>query len=226
MYCSNCGNLCGETDNFCSNCGNPLSSFIPPKKGSHWVPVLIMVLLCAIGIALFFAIPYSPAPAAKAADYSWFYVDNGTLYFEESRYEGPSELTVPGELFGQRVTALSDGCFEGCVGLTSVILPDTLESIGKAAFRDCTALRGVEIPESVKRIGIEAFYGCTALEAVCLTDSLEYVGPGAFGECNKLYYILFLGSHGDWMELYDEFIAPYTAVFCDEGSFYQGKGIE
>ncbi len=227
MYCSNCGNLCAEEDRFCRFCGNELNIPPKPKKGSHWAPVVIMVLLCAIGIGLFFTMPYGRDSSSDSKVSSnptdYFTISDGVLSFSESAYSGPSELIVPETINGQRVLSLSDGCFENCTSLTTVILPESLESIGKHAFRGCSAIRGIEIPESVDRIGIEAFYGCTALEAVCLSDSLDYIGPGAFGECNKLYYILFLGEHQEWIELYDEFITPYTGVFCDDGSFYQGK---
>lgn len=226
MYCSNCGNLCGEDHHFCSNCGAPLDAAPRPRKGSLWIPLVIMTLICAVGLVLFFVIPYSGPAGNTSVDNSWFYLDNGTLYFDESCYTGGRELVVPAEINGQAVLALADGCFENCEKLSSIELPDTLENIGKGAFRGCTSLRGIQIPESVKRIGIEAFYGCTALEAVSLSNTLEYVGPGTFGECNKLYYILFQGKHEQWIELYDEFITPYTGVFCDEGSFYQGKGAE
>lgn len=222
MFCYNCGHPCEEGDRFCRFCGTALNVPPAPKKGSRWVPILAMVVLCAIGIGLFFAIPYNSAPETAPTDVSCFSIREGVLYFDSRNYDG-SELIVPDTVDGQRVISLSDGCFENCESLTSVVLPETLESIGKHAFRDCSALRGIEIPASVKRIGIEAFQGCTALEAVCLSDSLEYIGPGAFGECNQLHYIMFLGSHGDWIELYDEFITPYTGVFCDDGSFYQGK---
>lgn len=221
MYCHNCGQFHDEADRFCRYCGVALKEPILPKKGSHWVPVLIMVILCAIGFGLFFGLPYGNKAPSETG--SCFSVQNGVLYFNASLYNGDSELMVPDTLDGQKVTALSDGCFKNCTQFTSVVLPNSLEEIGVGAFRGCTALRGIEIPDSVRRIGSEAFYGCTALEAVCLSDTLTHVGPGAFRECNKLYYIMFVGKHQDWIELYDEFITPYTGVFCDDGSFYQGK---
>lgn len=223
MYCYNCGQLLDEGDRFCRFCGTALNMPPVPKKGSRWVPIVAMVLLCAIGIGLFFAIPYGSTAAPGHTDANCFSVRDGMLYFDISNYSGSSELIVPDTVDGQKVTSLSDGCFENCTSLTSVVLPDSLESIGKRAFRGCTGLRGIEIPESVIRIGIEAFQDCTALEAVCLSDTLEYVGPGTFAGCDQLYYIMFLGKHADWVELYDEFITPYTGVFCDDGSFYQGK---
>lgn len=223
MYCSNCGKQIDQEDLYCRFCGKKLHGAALPKKGTLWIPIALMALLCCLGICLFFTVPYSPETAPSPQNRNCFTVENGTLYFDSSAYSGSSDLTVPGSVEGEKVIALSDGCFEGCADLTSVELPATLETIGAGAFRGCTALRGIRIPESVDRIGLEAFYGCTGLEAVCLSDDLDYIGPGTFGECNQLYYILFSGKHQDWIELYDEFITPYTGVFCDDGSYYQGS---
>lgn len=226
MFCPYCNYECEEQDRFCSHCGAPLTIQLQKKKGRHWVPILMMILLISFGTGLFFALPgsSSPAPAVdgEAVDNSWFYVDNGVLYFEESRYSGSTELTIPSELFGQTVTSIGEGCFENCAGLTSIILPPTLQVIGEDAFRGCTALRGIEIPDSVRVIGEGAFYDCTALEAICVYNGIKSIGSEAFGGCSKLFYIYFLGNFQVWTELYGEFITPYTVIFCEDGSFYQG----
>lgn len=226
MHCPYCNYECETLDRFCSHCGAPLTAAPQEKKGRHWVPILIMVLILTFGTVLFFALPGSGVPSSSAGDdeeYSWFYVDNGVLYFEESRYTGGSELTIPSELFGQTVYSIGEGCFEDCTGLTSVILPPTLQAIGEDAFRGCTALRGIEIPASVVLIGEGAFSGCTALEAVCVYDGIRSIGAEAFSGCSKLFYIYYSGYFEDWDELYGEFINPYTTVFSLDGTFYQGK---
>lgn len=226
MLCPNCHSDCADQDRFCSQCGFPLTSENREKKGRHWVPLAIMSLIFAFGLSLFFALPGSgssfPAADEEAVDNSWFYVDNGVLYFEESRYTGGSELTVPSELFGQTVTGISEGCFENSTELTSVILPKTLQAIGEDAFRGCTALRGIEIPRSVVLIGEDAFSGCTSLEALCIYDSVRSIGDGAFSGCSKLFYIYYSGYFQEWAELYGEFVNPYTTVFALDGSYPQG----
>lgn len=223
MFCPCCAHECDSGDRFCSHCGVSLTD-ASRKKGRHWVPVLAMVLVFSFGLFLFFALPGGKTVSADhGAEYSWFYVDNGVLHFEQSRYTGTGDLTVPGELFGQTVTSLSDGCFENCTDLTSVILPPTLQAIGEDAFKGCTALRGIEIPESVMFIGEGAFSGCSALEAVCIYDGIRSIGAGSFSGCTKLFYIYYSGIFQDWNGLYAEFINPYTTVFAQDGTFYQGE---
>ena len=197
------------------------------RKGSHWVPVLIMTLLFAVGTVLFFVLPYgSPAPENSVAvddGMPWFRIENGTLSFSSDDYNGGSELTVPSSVAGQQVLALSEGCFENCTGLTAVHLPETLQAIGADAFRGCTALRGMDIPESVRFVGTGAFQGCSTMEAVHLSSSTEVIGTGAFTGCKALRYVFFSGLFEEWQELYGEFIAEDTTVSCDDGIFLQPR---
>lgn len=220
MVCPNCNSDCGDLGRFCPYCGAPLTAQVPEKKGRHWVPILIMVLIFAFGTGLFFALPEASSGSNNGTP--WFQMEDGVLYFNERQYSGGSELQIPESIGGVTVTAIGDNCFEDCTGLTSVILPSSLRAIGENAFRGCTALRGIEIPEGVKLIGKGAFSDCTALESVNIEGNIRSIGQGAFSGCEKLIYIFFVGDFRDWNALYPEFITPFTAVFCKDGSFYQG----
>lgn len=230
MICPNCQTPCDDSARFCSACGTALlyTAEAPrPKKGTRWIPVLILLLICAAGLVLFFATAdlTASAPTVSSPDSPWFSVKNGALYFDETLYTAGGELTVPSQIEGIPVTSLSENCFYGCRNLTGVTLPDSLVSIGDGAFYGCTSLRGMFIPESVQTIGKEAFYGCTALEAVCIHSSMDSILDDAFDNCNRLSYIYFTGTHGEWTAIYDEFINPYVGVFCADGSFYQDGNV-
>lgn len=224
MICPNCNYPCGEPDQYCTNCCSPLKA--PERKGRHWVPILAMVLLSVIGIMLFFALPGDSGSAFNMVvsdpEMLWFSVEGGVLSFDAAQYTGGSELEVPSSIGGMTVTTLAEGCFTECTELTAVYLPETLLAIGEDAFRGCTGLRGMEVPESVRFIGERAFASCTALEAVSISDSIQTIGDHAFSDCHKLRYIYFLGDYEVWAELYDGFITPNTAIFCENGSYYQG----
>jgi len=223
MNCPNCNALCEDSDRFCYLCGYALQQETPkPRKGSRLVPALLLLVMSIAGLVLFFATFGNAAPIRAEGAHEWFYVKNGVLYFEEHRYTGGSELTVPSEIAGQSVLALSEDCFAGCTDLTTVYLPDTLATIGDGAFSGCTSLRGIFIPASVNVIGEEAFYGCTALEAICIHNRIKIIREDAFDLCDRLNFIFFLGTHNEWTSLYSEFINPYTGVFCEDGSFFQG----
>ena len=53
-----------------------------------------------------------------------------------------------------------------CSDLTSVVIGNSVTSIGSYAFSDCSGLTSVTIPESVTSIGDGAFDGCTGLTSV------------------------------------------------------------
>ena len=190
----------------------------PEKKGRHWVPLLLMTILALCCTALFYAIPMNrdQTPATP-----WFSVEEGILYFDPAQYTGGSELTVPDQVDGQTVTAISKACFQNCTTLTTIQLPDTLEAIGEGAFRNCTGLRGIEIPGGVAFIGRDSFSGCSALEAVCISNKLQLIGSGVFDGCTSLRYIYFLGNFRDWTLLYREFLDPNVIISCDDGMFHQ-----
>ena len=66
--------------------------------------------------------------------------------------------------------------------ITSVTLPEGLQSIGANAFRGCP-LTSVTLPESLQSIGANAFCGCIRLTSVTLPDSLQSIGANAFCGC-------------------------------------------
>ena len=91
MFCPNCQTLCGDSDRFCYSCGSALQQEMPkPKKGSRWIPALLLLFMSVAGLALFFATTGKNAPIRAEGSTPWFYVKNGVLYFEEHRYTGGS----------------------------------------------------------------------------------------------------------------------------------------
>ena len=191
------------------------------KKGSHWVPLLIMAVLVLCCTALFYAVPMAETESEISPPMPWFSLEEGVLNFDASKYTGGSQLTVPSEIDGKSVTVIGEGCFQNCENLTEISLPDTLEAIGEDAFRGCTALRGVRIPDQVLFIGKHAFSGCSNLEAVCISNNLQHFGTDALDGCSRLHYIYFLGNFPEWTGLYREFIDPTVVISCDDGKFYQ-----
>jgi dextranase len=50
----------------------------------------------------------------------------------------PAQVTYNGDTYP--VTSISDSAFLNCIGLTSIIIPNSVASIGNSAFNSCTAL--------------------------------------------------------------------------------------
>ena len=76
-----------------------------------------------------------------------------------------------------------------CAGmdkLTSMIIPNSVTSIGGAAFYECSSLTSVTIPNSVTSIGKYAFYGCSSLTSITIPNSVTSIGDEAFSGCNNI----------------------------------------
>ena len=86
--------------------------------------------------------------------------------------------------------------FDGCTGLTSITIPDSVTSIGSYAFRGCTSLTSVTIPDSVTSIGDGAFSRCTSLTSVVIPDSVTTIGGSAFKGCTGLTSVTFINTTG------------------------------
>lgn len=81
-----------------------------------------------------------------------------------NHYEGDiiiPETVVLNELT-YRVERIGDDAFAHS-SLKSVIIPESVTSIGEGAFKDCSKLESITIPDSVTSIGDLAFLGCDSL---------------------------------------------------------------
>ena len=109
-----------------------------------------------------------------------FEIENGVLK-KYTEEPGVTEVVVP-----DGVTSIGDRAFYRCSNLTSVTIPDSVTSIGDEAFYECTRLTSVTIPDSVTSIGDRAFYWCYSLTAVTIPDSVTSIGDEAFKRCTRL----------------------------------------
>ena len=95
------------------------------------------------------------------------------------------KIYIPDVYKGKPVKEIADNAFISC-SLTSVIIPDSITSIGKHAFSNCYALKSVTIPDSVTSIGEAAFIHCYVLTSIDIPASVTSIGVWAFGGCYRI----------------------------------------
>ena len=83
-------------------------------------------------------------------------------------------ITVNAEI-GNLCTSISESAFWNCTGLTSVIIPNSVTSIGDGAFTN-SRLTSVTIPNSVTSIGHGAFTNCTSLTSITIGSGVTSIG--------------------------------------------------
>ena len=101
------------------------------------------------------------------------------------------------------VTAIGDGVFANhgiSSTLSSVDLPDSIQTIGHAAFHGCTSLHKITLPEGLTTVGNAAF-AMAGLTEVTLPKSLKKVGKTAFASVPAINTVTYTGTETAWQEL-------------------------
>lgn len=161
---------------------------------------------------------------------------------------GESLVIIPSRVAGFQIEAIGDKAFEDCPGIVDLIIPGTIEIIGKEAFQYCTDLEKIElfhglelisdsafcrcyaiknvcIPGSVSIIGENAFYMCSSLRSVTIEEGCIEIGNDCFGECRELRYIVLpasiksIGSNAFTG-------CKYIVLYCKAGSFAEKYAID
>ena len=117
------------------------------------------------------------------------------------------------------VTYIGDCVFDGCSGLTSVTIGNSVISISKYAFSGCSSLTSVEfhcpqidswfkgctsikeviIGNEVTSIGDQAFKDCSGLSSVTIPNGVTSIGYNAFYGCSGLSSVEFhCAQIGSW----------------------------
>ena len=116
-----------------------------------------------------------------------FAVSDGLLYGKDEKQLicYPSGLQSDSIRIPQGIRIIGEDALAG-FGMSSVILPDTVTTIGNSALIWCENLKEINIPSSVTLIDEYAFYDCESLRSITIPDSVTTICYCAFAYCRDL----------------------------------------
>ncbi len=98
--------------------------------------------------------------------------------------EIPSRIEINGNIYS--CTSIEDDAFYECGKLSSIVIPNTIRSIGARSFYRCLLLNKITISEGITSIGNSAFYGCSGLTTITFPEGITSIGEYAFCYCSGL----------------------------------------
>jgi len=125
----------------------------------------------------------------KTSDFQYAHFDDGTI--EILKYIGTSSnVVIPSEIDGHKVTAIGYRAFADCTNLKNVTFSENLLSIGNYAFSNCSSLTFVDLHDTrITNIGLYAFKNCMELLCVNLPPLYKEICDGTFYGCSQLEII-------------------------------------
>ena len=123
-------------------------------------------------------------------------VDTGFVYYEDGDHmivtglydpdDTMTSIEIPSTYQGKPVTVISEYAFRNYSWLTSVIIPDSIISIGESAFYGCSGITNLVIGENVGAINSYAFYRCLGITSITMPVSAYPTNSSTFNGCTKV----------------------------------------
>ena len=147
-----------------------------------------------------------------------FQIENGVLI----RYKeepGITDIVIP-----EGVTSIGGYALDSCSSLTSIVIPEGMTSIGRDAFHGCKSLTSIVIPEGVTSIGEGAFFECKSLTSICIPEGVTRIVMWVFFDCESLTEIVIPESVTDIGNGAFQYCKNLTRIYIPESVTSIGDG--
>lgn len=180
--------------------------------------ITLALTICAVLCVL-------PANAALIGGDGGFYYNlksDNTATLEE--YHGSDEdVVIPSDIYSYAVAAIAENTFSNNTTIRSVVIPDSVTTVGAYAFYGCSSFQSATIPSSVTVIKAATFYGDENLTEVLIPASVTQIAANAFNGCDNLtikgetgsYAETYADEHGIYFESTGEPEPPITPISGD-----------
>ncbi len=119
------------------------------------------------------------------------------------------------------IDSISSHAFNGCERLQRVVIPNSVVTLYPCAFNSCTSLKSVVIGNSVRVIEEYCFQYCYQLTDVVIGSSVTYLAHKAFSDCSALRKVTCLAPEPPAMDAYYSFsdqAYTYGTLYVPEAS--------
>ena len=115
---------------------------------------------------------------------------------------------------------ITSQCFEDCVNIIDITLH--AKKIYNNAFKNCTSLTTINLPQNLETIGSDAFRGCTNLLEFSIPSSVTDISPSILWDCPNLNKL----SIGNGLTGLPHYHPQYSSGCSTLGSYYYRRGDE
>ena len=127
-----------------------------------------------------------------------FVFPQNTKEIPEGMFQGHSKIEEiifldPDNLEGDHLTTIPKNAFQSCANLSTVRIPNGVESIGENAFEKCP-FEAISLPNTLTTIGKTAFGSCTNLKSITIPASVNNIGPSAFQKNTSMTDVYVIGN--------------------------------
>ena len=110
-----------------------------------------------------------------------FIVDeDGILTEVQGMTEQNIRVNIPQVVSGKTIIGIGQGVFQDNKRIESLVIPDTVKSLGYQMCRGCSNLKEVILPDGLTVIPDEAFEDCISLQTIDLPNALRQIRSDAF----------------------------------------------
>lgn len=197
------------------------------------IRIIFLIFLTLLSVTPSFAQRFAYSYEGQQVTYDVIDEDERTvqtysLNSHYSNYNYKGKLIIPATVKdGDKeytVVRIDQTSFKNCQELTSVEIPNTVQTIGTMAFA-ISGLKEVKIGRSVKTIANEAFYACK-LDSVYIPNSVTSIEREAFEYNSNLKKVIFEdGTQAIQFEHPGAYDAQQSFYQCPIESIYLGRNL-